>query len=107
MLRPWKVPRACAGCCARRTAAGRFTLARPGRGQDLAPFVDYYWIVRWDLRASRPTSSRSCRIRCVHLAFEAEGAAVYGIDTKIFTRRLTGQGKVLGVRFRPGCFRPF
>jgi AraC-like DNA-binding protein len=43
----------------------------------------------------------------VNLAFEATGAAVYGVDRKIFTRRLSGAGKALGVRFRPGGFRPF
>jgi AraC-like DNA-binding protein len=32
---------------------------------------------------------------------------VFGVDTKIFTRRLSGAGKALGVRFRPGGFRPF
>ena len=88
-------------------AAGRFTLARQACGQDLAPFVDYYWIVRWDLRGEPPYEQSILPHPCVHLVFEAGGPAVYGIDTKIFTRRLTGQGKVLGVRFRPGCFRPF
>jgi len=88
-------------------AAGRFTLARQACGQDLAPFVDYYWIVRWDLRGEPPHEQAILPHPCVHLVFEAEGPAVYGIDTKIFIRRLTGQGKVLGVRFRPGCFHPF
>src|SRR5258707_159759 len=88
-------------------AAGRFTLARQNSGQDLAPFVDYYWIVRWDLRGEPPHEQSILPHPCVHLAFEADGPAIYGIDTKIFTRRLTGQGKVLGVRFRPGCFHPF
>jgi AraC-like DNA-binding protein len=88
-------------------AAGRFTLARHPSAGDLAPFVDYYWIVRWDLGEEPPYEQSILPHPCVHLVFEADGAAVYGIDTKIFTRRLTGQGKVLGVRFRPGCFRPF
>ena len=43
----------------------------------------------------------------MNLAFEAAGAAVYGVDRKIFTRRLSGIGKALGIRFRPGGFRPF
>jgi len=43
----------------------------------------------------------------VNLAFEASGAGIYGVDTKLFARVLTGQGQALGVRFRAGCFRPF
>ena len=29
------------------------------------------------------------------------------MDRSLFVRRLSGRGKALGVRFRPGCFRPF
>ena len=43
----------------------------------------------------------------MNLAFEPAGASVYGVDTKIFSRRLAGEGKALGVRFRPGGLRPF
>jgi AraC-like DNA-binding protein len=87
-------------------AAGRFTLARLTCEADLAPFVDYFWIVRWDLRGQSAHEQSILPHPNVHLAFEAHGPFVYGVDTKIFTRRLTGQGKVAGVRFRPGCFRP-
>jgi len=34
-------------------AAGRFGLVRLMPSAPLAPFVDYYWIVRWDLRERR------------------------------------------------------
>jgi AraC-like DNA-binding protein len=88
-------------------AAGRFTLARHEAQADLAPLVDYYWIVRWDLTGQPPYEQSILPHPNVHLAFEDFGVHVYGIDTKIFSRRLTGAGKVLGVRFRPGCFRPF
>jgi len=88
-------------------AARRFTLARHDPPADLASFVDYFWIVRWDLRGQPSYEQSILPHPNVHLAFEADGAAVYGIDTKIFTRRLAGSGKVLGTRFRPGCFHPF
>jgi AraC-like DNA-binding protein len=32
---------------------------------------------------------------------------LYGVDRGLFVRRLEGQGQVLGVKFRPGGFRPF
>jgi len=43
----------------------------------------------------------------VNLVFEAAGAAVCGVDRKIFTRRISGADQALGIRFRPGGFRPF
>jgi AraC-like DNA-binding protein len=88
-------------------AAGRFTLARREPPDGLATFLDWFWIVRWDLRAQPPYEQRILSHPNVHLVFEVDGPLVYGVDTKIYTRRLTGEGKVLGARFRAGCFRPF
>jgi AraC-like DNA-binding protein len=88
-------------------AATRFTLDRYPPPEDLAPFVDFCWVVRWDLRGQQPHEQRILPLPNVNLAFEATGPAVFGVDRKIFSRRLSGAGKVLGIRFRPGGFRPF
>jgi AraC-like DNA-binding protein len=88
-------------------AATRFTLNRYEPPEDLAPFVDFCWVVRWDLRGQPPHEQKILPLPNVNLAFEATGAAVFGVDRKIFVRRLSGAGKALGVRFRPGGFRPF
>ena len=96
-----------AGVLHAETAAARFTLSRHPPPDDLAPFLDYWWVVRWDLRGQPPHEQAILPHPNVNLAFEASGAAVFGVDRSIFTRRLTGAGKALGVRFRPGGFRPF
>jgi len=96
-----------AGVLHAKTAATAFTLTRYPPPDDLAPFVDYYWVVRWDLRGQPSHEQAILPHPNVNLAFEATGAAVFVIDTKIFTRRLSGEGKGLGIRFRPGGFRPF
>ena len=88
-------------------AADRFGLARITPSGPLAPFVDYYWIVRWDLRGQLPYEQTILPHPNVNLVFEASGAGIYGVDRALFTRRLSGLGKALGVRFRAGCFRPF
>jgi AraC-like DNA-binding protein len=88
-------------------AADRFGLARILPSGPLAEFVDYYWIVRWDLRGQPPYEQTILPHPNVNLAFEASGAGIYGVDRSLFARRLSGQGKTLGVRFRAGCFRPF
>ena len=96
-----------AGVLHARTAAARFTLNRYPPSAGLAGFVDYYWTVRWDLRGQPPHEQAILPHPTVNLAFEAAGAAVHGVDRKIFTRRLAENGRALGVRFRPGGFRPF
>jgi AraC-like DNA-binding protein len=88
-------------------AATRFTLGRYPPPEDLAPFVDFCWVVRWDLRGQPPHEQAILPHPNVNLAFESAGAAVHGVDRKIFTRCLSGAGKALGIRFRPGGFRPF
>jgi AraC-like DNA-binding protein len=87
--------------------AGRFELATHEPSALLAPFVDYHWIVRWDLRGQPPHEQTILPHPNVHLVFEASGAGIYGVDRALFVRVLTGRGVVLGVRFRAGCFRPF
>ncbi len=89
------------------TAATRFTLSRYPPPGDLAPFLDFCWLVRWDLRGQPPHEQAILPYPNVNLGFEADGAGVFGVDRSIFTRRLAGQGKALGLRFRPGGFRPF
>ena len=88
-------------------AATRFRLARYQPSEALSPFVDYYWIPRWDLRGKPPYEQTILPHPNVHLVFEASGSGIFGVDRRLFTRSLSGLGMALGVRFRAGCFRPF
>jgi AraC-like DNA-binding protein len=96
-----------AGVLRPAVAAARLNLTRHAPSADLAPFVDFCWSVRWDLRGQASHEQAILPHPNLNLVFDATGAGVYGVDRSIFTRRLTGAGKVLGVRFRPGGFRPF
>jgi len=84
-----------------------FTLARHDPPASLAPFADFCWILRWDLRGQPDHEQTILPLPNVNLAFEASGACIFGVDRRLFTRRLSGAGKALGIRFRPGGFRPF
>ena len=88
-------------------AATRFRLVRHAPSEALAPFVDFYWILRWDLRGQPPHVQTILPHPNVNLGFEPSGAAIFGVDRRLFTRSLSGSGQVLGVRFLAGCFRPF
>jgi AraC-like DNA-binding protein len=88
-------------------AARRFTLDRYQPSAALAPFVEYHWVLHWDLRGQPPHEQTILPHPNVNLSFEPSGAAIYGVDRRLFTRSLSGQGQVLGVRFRAGGFRPF
>jgi AraC-like DNA-binding protein len=88
-------------------AARRFTLSRRQPSAALAPFVEYHWILRWDLRGQQPHEQTILPHPNVNLSFEPWLTGIYGVHRGRFTRSLTGRGQVLGVRFRAGGFRPF
>jgi AraC-like DNA-binding protein len=74
---------------------------------DLAPFVSHYWFVEWDLRGQEPYRQKIVPYPTVHLTFLNGVALVRGLERRHVVRVLEGQGRVFGVAFRPGCFRPF
>ncbi len=88
-------------------AATRFRLSRHRPSAALRPFVDFHWIVRWDLSGAQPHEQKILPHPNVNLAFEEGSSAVFGVDRNLFVRQIGGHGKALGVRFRPGGFRPF
>ncbi|POM27415.1 Transcriptional activator FeaR [Actinomadura rubteroloni] len=80
------------------------TVATYPPSTDLAACVEYYWHVRWE--AAEPYETKVLSHPNIHLVFEEPVPLVYGVDRSVFTRRLTGTGHVLGVRFLPGGFHP-
>jgi AraC-like DNA-binding protein len=72
---------------------------------DLAPFVEHYWWVRWDV--AEPQVAEVLSYPSIHVTFENDQASIVGIVRAKFTRRLEGRGEVFAVKFRPGMFRPW
>ncbi|MFJ9812726.1 DUF6597 domain-containing transcriptional factor [Streptomyces sp. NPDC101158] len=86
----------------------RFRRHSPAPG--LRPYLEHYWLIDWDLTG--PYASHVVPHPSVNLVFErSEGAddlaVVSGVGLELFTKKLTGRGRVCGVQFRPGGFRPF
>ncbi|MGI5213709.1 DUF6597 domain-containing transcriptional factor [Plantactinospora sp. CA-290183] len=79
--------------------------AFPGPSPDLAPYVERYWVVRWNYR--EPYRQLIVPYPNVHLTFREGAATVNGVHSGHRVKVLTGDGRVFGVAFRPGCFRPF
>ena len=90
-----------------RATARRIRLATYPPAAALAPFVEYFWIVAWDMRDRAPETQRVLPYPNAHLVFDAGRTAIHGVVRGAFDRPLAGAGKVLGVRFAPGGLRPF
>ena len=76
----------------------------------LRPYLEHYWLIDWDL--PQPYASHVVPHPSVNVVFQQyEGqdpfGEVAGIGLGLFTQKLTGRGRVCGIQFRPGGFRPF
>jgi AraC-like DNA-binding protein len=84
-----------------------FRLTRVAPSAAVARFVDRYWLTSWSLPAGQRHEQDVLVHPVVNVVFEPAGATVGGVRRERFTRELTGEGRVLGVMFRPAGFRPF
>ncbi|MGI5131527.1 AraC family transcriptional regulator [Pseudonocardia sp. CA-107938] len=85
-------------------AAQRHGVAEPG--PVLAPFVERIWWACWSY--ARPYRQVVVPFPGVHLTVRPGCAPeVHGVATSRRIRELDGEGRVTGVEFRPGGFRPF
>lgn len=100
---PWE-PRGVVGGAAiqRETPVARY---RPC--PELAPFVQHYWPIAWDLEGRPPVVRETLPHPTVHLVVEPGRSGLAGPATRRFVTTLEGRGWVLGVKFHPGGFRPF
>jgi AraC-like DNA-binding protein len=96
-----------------RTGLERFQVERSAPPPALAPFVDRFWVLRWDLRGRAPHRQRLLTLPSVHMTFTsylssgATRARIAGVMRGEFVEEISGEGHVVGVGFRPGGFRPF
>lgn len=89
-------------------------LTRTATHPHLAPWIEHYWSVAWDLPAESSYLSEVVPHPSVHVTVESgttrhhgiemPAALVHGVVTRRFSIRLTGEGRCFGVKFRPGGF---
>ncbi|MFJ3501371.1 DUF6597 domain-containing transcriptional factor [Streptomyces sp. NPDC090135] len=84
---------------------------------ELRPYLEHYWLIDWEL--PEPYASHVVPHPSVNVVFQRYGplgapaagahasAEVSGIGLGLFTHKLTEAGRVCGIQFRPGGFRPF
>ncbi|MFF3842176.1 DUF6597 domain-containing transcriptional factor [Streptomyces sp. NPDC001930] len=84
---------------------------------ELRPYLEHYWLIDWEL--PEPYATHVVPHPSMNIVFQRYGALgapaadarasaeVSGIGLGLFTQKLTEAGRVCGVQFRPGGFRPF
>lgn len=85
----------------------KFDLLRYFPADELKFFIEHYWIVKWDLRGENPYNSETLPHPSIHIVFEKNYSRIFGILEGKFSRLIKDEGKVFGIKFKPGGFYPF
>ncbi|MGI5402144.1 AraC family transcriptional regulator [Streptomyces sp. CA-135486] len=93
-----------------RELFARVDFRRREPAPELRPYLEHYWLIDWEL--SEPYASHVVPHPSVNVVFQRYGdepawGEVAGVGLGLFTQKLQGRGRVCGVQFRPGGFRPF
>jgi AraC-like DNA-binding protein len=95
------------GILRRTLVEGSLEHFRRSPAPELSPWIAHYWIITWDLRGCERHIAESLPHPNIHLIFEKSKSVISGVQTRRFSRMLTGKSRVFGVKFRAGAFRPF
>ena len=99
--------------------SGEFFHQRLAPSAEFGRFVQHFWFVQWDLRGAAPSTAETLPHPSCYLVFEHDlerpefdpvvhrRAEVAGVTTGKFSRIMQGHGRVFGMKFHPGGFRPF
>jgi AraC-like DNA-binding protein len=82
-------------------------LLREFPSEDLAYFIEHYWMVRWDRRGIEPYRQETLPHPSIHVTIQPEGSHVIGVMRGKFSTLLCERSWVFGIKFRPGAFHPF
>ena len=73
----------------------------------LAPFVVHCWIIRWDSALGHYDSSEVMHRPYVDVFLSSQESGIQGTFRGKRTYSAAGNGRIIGVRFRPGAFHAF
>jgi len=88
-------------------ASEQFSLERVAPSAEVAPYVEYHWVVAWALPPGSVHHQKVLPAPSVNMTFQPWGVRISGVMRGQFSTELQGTERVLGVRFHPGGFRPF
>lgn len=89
------------------TSEQHYVLERKYPCDALVQSIEQYWFVYWDLRDKPPHIQRNLPDPCVNLFFDQSGAKLLGPVTKSYSYKLSEQGHIVGIKFKPAGFRCF
>lgn len=95
------------GLIAKRQSMAEFDLTRIVPSAGAARWIENYWVIEWE-RGDRPVYlQENLPHPSAHLVLDPlVGSGLFGVQTKRFFYELSGRGRVIGAKFRPGFLFP-
>lgn len=78
-----------------------------GPPADLAPFIEHFWIIRWDKAGNTYHSEEVMHRPYVDVFVSLQRSGIQGTFRGKRTYVAAGSGRIVGIRFRPGAFHVF
>tara|TARA_B110000503_G_scaffold142698_2_gene240415 strand:- start:3972 stop:4781 length:810 start_codon:yes stop_codon:yes gene_type:complete len=96
------------GLIQRDTCLQHYKLTRYLPSDDMAGFVENYWIANWDLSDSEPYQQVSLPHPCQNMIISPTlTSGIFGVHTGKIIYKFEGKGRIFGVKFWPGAFHSF
>ncbi|WP_395111214.1 helix-turn-helix domain-containing protein [Actinomadura sp. SCN-SB] len=107
------LPTSTRGILNARVARENFRVTRIAPPAALAGYVEFFWVLVWDLRGRKPHRQQVLTRPSVHMTFThyltggGTRPRITGVVRDEFVEEIFDEGHVVGVGFLPGGFRPF
>lgn len=73
----------------------------------LADWMEYFWLEEWLFDSPEPQTREVLPHPSIQLVFARNRSRIYGVQLGRFVRKLAGNDRIFGIKFRPGAFYPF
>jgi AraC-like DNA-binding protein len=90
------------GVLHQKNSAQHYQLRRYLPEPILAPLIEQFWLVDWDLRGLPAHTQQNLPDPNMHLVISNQGTKLMGPVSKKYRYSMQGQGKIMGVKFNLG-----
>jgi len=96
------------GLIQREESLQHYKLTRYLPTEDMAKFVENFWVARWDLTGAEPYLQGNLPHPCQTIIIDPNlRSGIFGVQTGKYIYAFQGEGRIFGVRFWPGAFHTF
>ena len=83
----------------------KYTLRRYFPNEQFQGFIEQFWLVDWHLKENKPHYQQNLPDPNFHLVINGKDIKVLGPVSKVYTFKMQGRGRIIGVKFEVGALK--